>query len=320
MNTSSAKYSFGPVPSRRLGRSLGINNIPAKNCSYSCAYCQIGLTSRPRIDRCFLHGAQELFDDIQNRMNQLGEERQQIDYLTFVPDGEPTLDIHLGREIALLKTLGIPVGVITNSSLLWRADVREELGQADWVSVKIDTVDQGVWRRINQPHPALQLPEILDGIRMFARSFSGTFVTETMLVRGANDSRECMEGVADFLHVLQPSRAYLSIPIRPPAQPWVSSPDEESLNRMYQIVAKKIKQVEYLIGYEGNEFSFSGDIEQDLLHITAVHPMREEAVNALLARAGSSHEVLDRLVVRGDLKQIQYDGHIFYLRAFKKAS
>jgi len=319
MTTERARYSFGPVPSRRLGRSLGINNIPAKNCTYSCVYCQVGRTSRLRADRCVLYSPQAIFEDVQRRVEICEEARLPIDYLTFVPDGEPCLDLHLGRVIALLKTLGKSVGVITNSSLLGRQDVRDELGQADWVSVKIDTVDEEIWRRINQPHPALQLPEILDGIGVFARSFAGTLVTETMVVRGVNDTEARMQGVADFLQSLHPSQAYLSIPTRPPAYPWVSCPDEETLHRIYQLVARRIKKVEYLIGYEGNDFSFTGDVEHDLCAIAAVHPMRQEAVDELLARAGAAHEVVDRMVLRGDLKRVHYDGHVFYLRAFGKA-
>jgi len=210
--------TFGPVPSRRLGRILGINNITTKKCSYSCIYCQAGRTAQVQIERRDFYQPEDIIQDVRGRLERAGKA---IDYLTFVPDGEPTLDVNLGQAISQLQTLRIPVGVITNSSLLWREDVREELGKADWVSLKIDAVDQGVWHRINQPHPALRLSTILDGIRAFAQSFSGILVTETMLVRGVNDTRECMQEMADFLHALQPSRAYLSVPTRPPAERWV---------------------------------------------------------------------------------------------------
>jgi wyosine [tRNA(Phe)-imidazoG37] synthetase (radical SAM superfamily) len=257
---------------------------------------------------------------VRGRLEQAGKAGQPIDYLTFVPDGEPTLDINLGRSIDLLQSLPVPVAVISNSSLLWREEVREELGRADWVSLKIDTVSEGVWRRINRPHHALDLSRILEGIRMFARTFTGILVTETMLVRGVNDNKTCMAGVVELLEEVAPHRAYLSIPTRPPAVAGVSSPDENTLNRMYQLLAKKMGQVEYLIGYEGNDFASTGDIEQDLLNITAVHPLRQEAVNALLAGADASRKVVERLLIRGDLKQIEHDGHLFYLRAFPKAS
>jgi len=141
-------------------------------------------------------------------------------------------------------------------------------------------------------------------------------VTETMLIRGLNDNDDCVKETADFLHALQPNQAYLSIPTRPPAKRRVRGPDEAALNRIYQLLADKVKQVECLTGYEGDAFAFTGEIERDILSITAVHPMREEAVRAMLFLAESSWEVVDRLVARGDLAQTTYDGHIFYLRRF----
>jgi wyosine [tRNA(Phe)-imidazoG37] synthetase (radical SAM superfamily) len=309
---------FGPVPSRRLGKSLGINNIPAKNCPYSCVYCQVGQVARSRIERRAFFSPADILQEVRDRLDQAGEAGQPIDYLTFVPDGEPTLDINLGRTIDLLQSLSIPVAVITNSSLLWREEVREELGRADWVSLKIDTVTEDIWRRINRPHQAINLPQIIEGIRAFARTFTGTLVTETMLVRGVNDQEASMAGVVGLLQKVQPQRAYLSIPTRPPAVAGVSSPDETTLNRMYQIMADHVKAVEYLIGYEGNDFASTGDIEQDLLSITAVHPLRQEAVNALLARTGSSPVIVARMVAQGDIAQVRHNGHLFYLRKYSQ--
>ena len=316
MTENGFRYSYGPVPSRRLGKSLGINNIPVKVCTYSCVFCQVGRTTQMQNDRRFFYEPEDIFRDVRSRLAKAREASERVDYLTFVPDGEPTLDVNLGKEIMLLKTLGVPVGVITNSSLLWRADVREELGNADWISLKIDAVQEAIWRQINRPHKSIRLPLILDGILTFAKAFAGNLVTETMLVRGFNDKDDCMKQVADFLHRVQPYRAYLSVPTRPPAERSVRGPDEEALNRTYQIFADKVKRVEYLIGYEGDAFASTGDIEKDLLSITAVHPMRREAVSALLSRAGSSWEIVDRLVARGDLAETKYDRHVFYLRRF----
>jgi wyosine [tRNA(Phe)-imidazoG37] synthetase (radical SAM superfamily) len=106
--------AFGPVPSRRLGRSLGINNIPPKACTYSCVYCQVGRTSEMQVERRSFYDPEEVVQDVWDRVQRSTEAGETIDYLTFVPDGEPTLDVHLGREIELLKPLGIPIAVITN--------------------------------------------------------------------------------------------------------------------------------------------------------------------------------------------------------------
>jgi len=316
MAATGVQYSYGPVPSRRLGRSLGINNIPAKVCSYSCIYCQVGRTTQLEVDRRLFYDTEEIIRDVRLRTAKAERAGERIDYLTFVPDGEPTLDANLGKAIALLKPLNVPIGVITNSSMIWREDVRAELQTADWVSFKIDAVTEAIWRRINRPHPALRLASILDGLLKFAERFTGKLVTETLLVSGLNDGEGCARATAGFLAELQPDVAYLAIPTRPPAEKWARRPDEAALNRTYQIFSQKTRRVEYLIGYEGDAFAYTGDIEKDLLSITAVHPMRKEAVEALLARARAPWEVVERLVAQGDLRETNYDGHCFYLRRF----
>ena len=311
------EYTFGPVPSRRLGQSLGINNIPAKTCSYDCVYCQVGGTTRMQADRCHCYRAEEIFLEVQRRIDKLRATSQKIDYLTFVPEGEPTLDMNLGEAIERLRLLEIPIGVITNSSLMWREDVKETLCKADWVSVKIDTVEEKLWRKVNRPHKKLIMEAILEGMVVFADKFSGRLVTETMLIAGVNDREESICRIADFLGRMQPQIAYLSIPTRPPAVRWVRSPDEMHLNRAFQIVSQKVKRAEYLIGYEGNAFAFTGDIEKDLLSITAVHPMRRDAVESLLSRASASHEVVEKLLSGGLLVKTHHNGHDYFLRRLK---
>ncbi|MEJ2568295.1 MAG: radical SAM protein, partial [candidate division WOR-3 bacterium] len=127
---------FGPVPSRRLGRSLGINNIPPKICSYSCVYCQVGKTYNLSIERKEFYKAEEIKTQVFKKIAALKKQKEKIDFLSFVADGEPTLDINLGKEIEILKKSGIPIAVITNASLINRNDVRSDLSKADWVSVK----------------------------------------------------------------------------------------------------------------------------------------------------------------------------------------
>jgi wyosine [tRNA(Phe)-imidazoG37] synthetase (radical SAM superfamily) len=307
---------FGPVPSRRLGRSLGINNIPPKACTYSCVYCQVGRTLDMQVARRAFYEPDEVVRAVAEKVARTGEAGESIDYLSFVPDGEPTLDINLGREIDLLKPLGLPVAVISNASLIWRGDVRQDLAGADWVSLKVDAVEEGIWRRIDRPHGRLELAAILEGALAFARTYGGELVTETMLVAGVNDGEAHLRAVADFLARLQPHRAYLSVPTRPPAEPWARPPDEQAVNRAYHILRKEVEQVEYLIGYEGNAFAFTGDVEEDLLSITAVHPMREDAVSAFLARAGANWALVRQLLAKERLVEAEFDGHRFYLRRF----
>ena len=309
--------AFGPVPSRRLGRSLGINNIPPKICTYSCVYCQVGRTRKVQVDRQPFYKPEDILQTVSAKVEKARALGEPVEYLTLVPDGEPTLDVHLGREIQMLKCRGLPIAVIGNASLMWRQDVREDLLLADWVSLKIDAVEEAPWHRINRPHRSLALDSILEGALEFAKDYESELVTETMLVAGANDSAEHVEALAQYVARLKPNVVYLSIPIRPPAEPWVRAPGEESLNQAYQIMAgagEKVRRVETLTGYEGNAFASTGDVEEDLLSITSVHPMRQDAVNAFLARTGSTWLVVERLVDCGQLEEVEYHGHKFYLR------
>jgi wyosine [tRNA(Phe)-imidazoG37] synthetase (radical SAM superfamily) len=306
--------AFGPVPSRRLGRSLGINNIPPKKCTYSCVYCQLGQTLKTRNRRYRFYQPEVILSEARHKVECLAAVGESIDYLTFVPDGEPTLDIQIGREIDLLKVLGRKIAVITNASLIWRKDVRDALDKADWVSLKIDTTGEDLWHRINRPHPMLNFAAILDGMQEFAKLYRGKLVTETMLVKGANDSPTTLHEVAEFIARLDPFKAYLSVPIRPPAENWVQPPDEKTLNAAFQTMSEKIDQVEYLIGYEGNAFAFSGDVENDLLSITAVHPMREDAVKEFLSRAEADWSLIEQLIRKKQLITTAYKGHRFYMR------
>lgn len=306
--------AFGPVPSRRLGRSLGINNIPPKFCTYSCVYCQLGRTEKMRIERRAFYQTEEILRDVELKVESAKEAGESIDYLTFVPDGEPTLDLHLGCEIEVLKPLGIKIAVISNASLIWQEGVRGDLMKADWVSLKLDSVEEKVWHAMNRPHGSLRLDAILGGALEFAHAFEGELATETMLVAGVNDKDDHLEKVAEFLGQLGPATAYLSIPIRPPAEKWVKWPAEEIINRAYQILSEKVSHVEYLIGYEGKAFTFTGNVEEDLLSITAVHPMREEALKDFLARAGADWSVVRSLIAQGKLVKTEYGGKRFYMR------
>ena len=161
MNNKQKMLAFGPVPSRRLGQSIGINNIPPKICSYSCVYCQLGRTNNLQVKHEAFYKPKELAETVKNKVKTVIDMAEPIDYLTFVPDGEPTLDINLGEEIGLLTPLEIKIAVITNSSLLWDDEVRNALSKADLISVKIDAISHNIWQKINRPHKSLIHKEIL---------------------------------------------------------------------------------------------------------------------------------------------------------------
>jgi wyosine [tRNA(Phe)-imidazoG37] synthetase (radical SAM superfamily) len=306
--------AFGPIPSRRLGRSLGINHVPAKTCSYACVYCQVGRTTVRTLERQQFYPPAEVAAAVRERVSEVERAGERIDYLSFVPDGEPTLDQNLGRIIDLLRPLGHKIAVITNASLIWRKDVREDLMHADWVSLKVDGVEESIWRHVACPHPGLELAAILDGMKTFASAFNGVMVSETMLVRDLNDQPAHLEALGGYLEELGPRTAYLSIPTRPPALRRVGPPSEARIHRAYQILSRHLNKVELLIGYEGDAFASTGDAVHDILSITAVHPMREQAVLTLLERTGAPRSLIETLIREGTLLRVTYGGDTFYMR------
>ena len=310
------KLAFGPVPSRRLGKSLGINNIPAKTCSYSCAYCQLGRTISMTTERRAFYKPEDIFKEVERKVDEASLRNERADYLTFVPDGEPTLDINLRKAISALKQIGIPIAVLTNASLIWRDDVREDLLEANLVSLKVDAISEDLWRRINRPHKNLKLNAILEGITEFAKEFKGIIISETMLIDGIN-YREEFEKIAEFLkHLKRLDKAYIAIPTRPPAENWVKPAEEETINRAFQVFSEKLgaERVEHLIGYEGNAFVFTGRFEEDLLSITAVHPMRKDAITEFLKKANTDWYVIEKLLEEDKLIELEYEGNKYYMR------
>ena len=309
--------TFGPVPSRRLGRSLGINNIPPKICSYSCVYCQIGKAIKIQTNRQEFYRPDEIFNDVKQTIEKLREKGEKIDYLSFVPDGEPTLDINLGKEIEMLKTLGIPIAVITNDSLIDDPQVREELKKADLVNVKVDAVSPDKWKLTDKPHKDLDIKRIMDGILIFSSQYEGILYTETMLVKGKNDSPDELEKIAEFVGQVEPHVAYIGIPTRPPAED-IEPADEQTLNFAYQAFKQYVDDVEMLTGTDPGQFGSTGDPVQDILSITAVHPMSLEALDKFLQKNNISMQVVADLLREGKLIETTYQGKKFYVRRFRK--
>ncbi|MGC8691407.1 MAG: radical SAM protein [Thermoplasmata archaeon] len=309
------EFSFGPVPSRRLGLSLGINNVIPKTCSYSCVYCQLGKTINLISDRRKFYDPEDVASSVRKRVNLLKSKGIEIDYLTFVPDGEPTLDINLENEIKMLKDIGIKIAVITNSSLIHDEDVRNSLYLTDFVSLKIDSVINDIWKRVNVPHRNLILDEILSGIVKFSKNYHGNLATETMLIRDFNDSH--FEETARFIGEINPDISYISVPTRPPAYDFVKIPDEKRVIEAYEIFKKFVDNVQTLTDFEGENFVTLENTLNDIMNIISVHPMREDVLLKILNDNGLGLNDLEILLKKNLIKRENYNGKIFYIRKFK---
>lgn len=303
---------FGPVYSRRLGLSLGVNNIPYKYCSYTCIYCQLGRTIKLTIDRRPFSDPGEVVAAVEAKLAEI----DRVDYVSFVPDGEPTLDTMLGKDIELLKSrLGVRVAVLSNASLLWIRDVREDLSGADVVSVKIDAGDPETWRRIDRPHPALRFDKVVEGILLFRDEYGGRLITETMLVKGVNDSLNVLEETAELIAEVRPAKAYIMVPVRPPAEPWVKPADAEALVALYNMLRSRGVDAEILGRPEPPPPPPSEDPVRFVAATMAVHPLRKSYVARLFEEKGLDvGEAFRVLRERYGVEEAVFQGEVFLVR------
>lgn len=221
------KHVFGPVPSRRLGFSLGIDIIPLKTCTYNCVYCQLFQTSNHTLER------QSFFDKhvIVAEVLEAISENKNIDYLTFSGSGEPTLNSDIGFIIdELKKHTDIPIVVITNSSLLWMPEVRDAIKNADAVMPSIDSVDDLSWKKVNRPVSGIDLFKINQGLKDFTESFKGDIWMEVMLVAGINDDIDEIKKVADFVNSLKVDKVQINTVVRPPNEDYAKPLSKDFLD------------------------------------------------------------------------------------------
>ena len=299
-------YVYGPVPSRRLGRSLGVSPIPPKTCSYSCVYCQLGRTTQFRAGRKSFFPKEDILAEIIESAPKDG-----TDYVTFVGDGEPTLNKDLGWLIQRTKEeLHLPVAVITNGSLLFKEDVREDLGKADVVIPTLDACSERVFRIINRPHRNVRFEQMLQGLVDFRREYSEQIWIEVMLIKDLNDTTVELQGIKNAIDMINPDRVYALTPIRPPAEPWVRPSDPETILKAQEIMGGAIP----VTGLETGQFGLGefSDARQAILEIGSRHPLRREQVTEIEKEFSESGVVL-QMVENKELVNVEYNGEEYLL-------
>ncbi len=263
-------FIYGPVPSRRLGRSLGVSLIPAKTCTYSCVYCQLGRTNRLQSRRESFFPKERVLSEIRKQLS-----ISEADFISLVGDGEPTLSLDIGWLIQKCKeNTDRPIAVITNGSILFRPDVRDELMAADVVIPSLDAGSEEVFRAVNRPHGNIEYDRMLQGQVDFRREYKGQIWLEVMLVHGVNDTEAALKEIRSAAGQIMPDRLYITTPIRPPAEPWVEPPPPDEIIRAQQILGQSFTIDERESGGFGLD-SFSG-ARQAILEIGSRHPLRLE--------------------------------------------
>ena len=296
------QYVFGPLPSSRLGISLGINTIPLKTCNLSCVYCQLGRTSRLTMSRRDFFDPYDILDEMSDG---IGTFQQKIDAVTFAGEGEPTLCRSLGRLIRHAKLMTrVPIVVITNGTLFWRPDVRNDVRAADIVIPSLDAADLRTFKALNRPHRRLHHDRMIEGLADFRRSFRGELRVEIMLVSGVNDSEFALQALREGVRHIQPDLIYLNIPLRPAAETGVSGSRTERIQRAWQLL-RDICPVEQ--GFGSGTRIRAGMDAAGLRRLARSHPLTAKRAMEM----GMSRDELDRLAGDGVLRRVRQGGDVF---------
>ncbi|MCX6650967.1 MAG: radical SAM protein [Methanomassiliicoccales archaeon] len=304
-----SEYVFGPVPSRRFGRSLGVNPLPRKTCNYSCVYCQLGRTPKLQAERVALYETAEVIADVKKAIDSGNE----IDYVTFMGDGEPTIALNLGEMAEGVRRFWDgKMALITNGSMFRLSEVRAAASYFDVISPTVSAGDERTFRRLHRPPRSLKLDDVLEGLRLLRDEYHGQIWAELMLVQEVNDSLPSLLNIRKVMRQVGADRVYVNAPIRPPAESWVRPPTKEALQQVFDVFPEAID----MTGPEEGPFIRNKEErEAELVEIAKNHPLREDQALELLAFAMGEEEAregLRRLVDTGRLRPTKYSGKTFY--------
>ena len=308
-----SSFVYGPVPSRRLGLSLGINIIPAKTCTLDCVYCQCGLTTRKTVKRESFFPVKDILSAVRN--SQPVTRNSQLSFLTFSGDGEPTLNKDIGRIIRRLKReFSIPVAVITNSTLMSDPQVRRDIMPADLVVPSLDAADQRTFARVDRCHSSIKVEDIIEGLKLFRRSYRGKMWLEIMLVKGINDSVEHVVALRKAVHQIQPDRVQLNTVVRPPAEKFARPMSHDDLVQIQCLFGPNTDIADATKSkVQSPKSKVGGDPDAAIAATVHGRPVTKKDIeNSLGIRGATLSASLRRLVRAKRIKPVDYSGKTFY--------
>ena len=306
---NSPKYIFGPVPSRRLGRSLGVDLVPYKTCTFDCIYCDLGRTTQKTTFRESYVKPEEIRRELELALPTLSKKPN---YITLSGSGEPTLNQNIGDIIHAIKDLtSTPLAVLTNGSLLSIEEIRRELIEADVVLPSLDAVNDVTFQCLNRPSPLLKIEEIISGLIQFRKQYRGQIWLEVVFCRGINDDRGEVEKLKGVIERIQPDRVQLNTPVRPPAEEFAYPLTTAQLEEIRKKLGDKAEIISEFAAPLGEELNSVKDTE--ILNLIRRRPCTTEDISkAFGLRIDEVVKHLDQLRKTGTIRYRMYDHHCYF--------
>jgi len=303
------EFLFGPVPSRRLGLSLGINIIPHKTCTYNCVYCEVGRTTNLTVERKSFYDPEAIKHEFAENIDKMGR----IDYVTFSGSGEPTLNKDIGELIRFVKGKGYRTCVLTNGSLLYLDDVKEDLMEADVVIPSLDSARRESFLKVNRPHHSLKLEKIIEGISDFTRAFKGKVWLEVLFVKGVNDSNEDVKALVQAIKEIKPFKVQIGTVDRPPADDWVGKLSDKEMMDIYTYMSAHLDvEVDLIGGFNKENNKFYEDVERSIVKLINIRPCTEDDLKRIFNLSDTGlKEKLTKLFENGRAFEYYFGGKRF---------
>ncbi|MFB0553636.1 MAG: radical SAM protein [Phycisphaerae bacterium] len=302
------KYFYGPVPSRRLGRSYGVDIVPFKVCTLDCVYCQLGKTTDRTIERKDYGPIEPILAELRETL----AEGLEADFITIAGSGEPTLNLRLGELIdGIKKITEIPVAILTNGTLLYKEDVRADCAKADVVMPSLDAGDEQTFQRINQPHNDISIENLISGLCTFREEFAGWIWLEVFFVEGLNTNAEQIAKIRDAIGLIRPDKVQLNTAVRPTAETDIKRLNAEKLQAIAARLGPKCEVVaDFSLSHHGR------GLENKAEQVLSILKRRPCSLNDICSGLGIGHNEALKYVTdlqhEGIIRSEKKDGRIFF--------
>lgn len=310
------EHLYGPVPSRRLGRSLGIDLVKPKTCTESCVFCQIGRTNRLTLDRREYVPVSEVVEEFHAWLARDGK----ADVVTLAGAGEPTLHSRFGEVLDAVRAgCDSRTVLLSNGTLFWMKDVRRAACRADVVKVSVSAWDQESFQRINRPHPELRFDCVQDGIRAFRRAYDGELWVEVMVLEGLNDSLDAMHRLREQLERIEPDHIHLNTSVRPPAERWACCVEHSRLERLARVFGPRASVIAEPAPGAGEKQTTARPAAVGVLQVLARRGCTiDDLVNGLQLPRDAVEREVARLCREGAVQPEERGAQTYYIRVFQE--